>query len=74
MLKNHKFLVDMAETQPNSTDIFEDNLLNTYYPKRPNHLESVCLYDFVANYDWYGKDKDGKHKYTKLNKPRIPNH
>ena len=33
------------------------------YPQRPAALEDVCLYDFVANYDYYTKDKNGDRKY-----------
>ena len=49
-LKKYK---DLAENNPNSEEIFEDNLLDTHYPNRPSHLEDVCLFDLVANYDWY---------------------
>ena len=37
-----------------SGNIFKDNLYSTYYPT--DELEDVCLYDFVANYKWYGRD------------------
>ncbi len=37
-------------------------------------MEDVCLYDFVANYDWYGRDVEGNRKYRKLTKPRLVNH
>ena len=37
-------------------------------------MEEVCLYDFVANYDWQSKDVNGDSKYSKLRKPRLPNH
>ena len=36
-------------------------------------MEEVCLYDFVANYDWQSKDVNGDRKYSKLRKPRLPN-
>ena len=49
-------------------------LLDTHYPKRPASLEEVCLYDFVANYNWQSKDLNGDRKYSKLRKPRLPNH
>ena len=53
----------------------QSNLLDTYYPQRPNDLEDVCLYDFVANYDYCGTDnRTGKRQYRKLTKPRLPNH
>ena len=28
----------------------------------------------MAYYDWQGKDDNGKRKYRKLTKPRLPNH
>ena len=66
-LKDHKVLEDVAKHNPDSEDIFQSNLLDTYYPQRPNDLEDVCLYDFVANYDYCGKDsRTGKRQYWKL--------
>ena len=71
---DHKVVLEDAEEHDRDTEeIFEDNLLDTFYPQRPARLEDVCLYNFVANYDWYGKDCDGDRKYTKLKKPRLPN-
>ena len=64
----------MAIHDPDSDDIFEKGVLDTHYPKRPASLEEVCLYDFVANYDWQSKDVNGDRKYSKLRKPRLPNH
>ena len=51
-------------------DIFEDNLIDKFYPQRPSELEDVCLYDFVANYELQG----GKRQYRKLTKCKLPNH
>ena len=48
--------------------------MDTFYPQRPQELEDVCLYDFVADYDWQGLDDQGRRKYRKLMKPRLPNH
>ena len=73
-LKDHKVLEDVAKRNPDSEDIFKDNLLNTHYPRRPSDLEGLCLYDFVANYDYCGTDSNGDRKYRKLTKPRLPNH
>ena len=73
-LKDHKVLKDMAKDNPETEDIFEDNLIDSYYPQRPRDLENICLYDFVANYEWYGKHDNGDRKYSKLTKPRLPNH
>ena len=46
-LMDHKVLLEMAEHNPDTGEIFEDNLLDTYYPQRPARLEDVCLYDFM---------------------------
>ena len=74
-LKDHKILEDVAKHNPDSEDIFQSNLLDTYYPQRPNDLEDICLYDFVANYDYCGTDsRTGERQYRKLTKPRLPNH
>ena len=67
-LKDYKNLVQMAESDPENKDIFEQNLIENYYPERPNKLDDICLYDFV---DYYGYDNDGNRK---LKKPRLPNH
>ena len=74
-LKDHKVLEDVAKHNPDSKDIFQSNLLDTYYPQRPNDLEDVCLNDFVAYYDYCGTDsRTGKRRYRKLTKPRLPKH
>ena len=74
-LKYHKLLKDAAKHNPDSEDIFQSNLLDTYYPQRRNDLKDVCLYDFVANYDYCGTDnRTGKRQYHKLTMPRLPNH
>ena len=73
-LINHSRLVEMNEQNPNLTAIFEDNLIDTFYPQRPKHMEEVCLYDFVADYVKCGVDKDGNIVYRKLNKSVLPNH
>ena len=48
-LKDHKVLEQMAKHNPDNEDIYEDNLLDTYYPQRPESLEDICLHDLVAN-------------------------
>ena len=73
-LKDHKQLKEIAKHNPDNEDIFEDNVIDIFYPQRPQELEDVCLYDFVANYDWQGLDDQGRRKYRKLMKPRLPNH
>ena len=73
-LKNHKKLKELLDTEPDSVNIFESNIIDDFYPKRPNDLEDVCLYDFVR---WYVLSKtncDGNRTYRRLNKPRLPNH
>ena len=73
-LKDHKVLQGIAKNDPDTEEIFLDNLLDTYYPQRPDSLEDVCLHDFVANYDWQSKDSRRNRMYKKLRKPRLPNH
>ena len=73
-LRNYKDLVELQENDPDSADIFEDNLIDTFYPQRPRQLENVCLYDFVSEYERCGQDDSGKYEYRKLSKPRLPNH
>ena len=73
-LKDHSKLAEIKEQNSNSTDIFEANVIETFYPQRPHNMEDVCLYDFVADYVKSGIDKDGKTQYHKLNKSVVPNH
>ena len=51
-LKDHKVLEQLAKHDPDTEDIYEDSLLGSHYPQRPDSMEDICLYDFVANYDW----------------------
>ena len=73
-LKDHRVLQDMAKANRDSDDIFEGNLLENFYPQRPDAMEDICLYDFVSKYDHAGKDEDMGRKYKLLNNPRLPNH
>ena len=40
-LKDHKELKDMAKNNPETEDIFEDNLIHSYYTQRPRDLENL---------------------------------
>ena len=51
-LRDHSKLVEMREMNPDLTDIFKNNLIDTFYPKRPTDMEDICLSEFVA---WYAK-------------------
>ena len=73
-LKDHSKLVQMQQDDPNSTNLFEDNLVDTFYPCRPGDMEDMCLYDFVADYVKNGVDKNGRTVYWKLGKSVLPNH
>ena len=73
-LIHHSRLVELKEKNPDSTDIFEENLLDTFYPQRPGKIEDICVYDFVAKYTKSGVDKDGNTVYRKLTKPILLNH
>ena len=39
-----------AESDPDSNDLYQANLLNNFCPNRPAALSHVCLYGFVK---WY---------------------
>ena len=65
-LKNHRVLQDLAKNNPHSQNIFQDNVVDTFYPQRPTSLENVCLYDFVAHYEFQGIDTAGQRVYRKL--------
>ena len=60
---------EIAKHNPDTENIFEDNLVDTHYPQRPQEQEDVCLYDFVANYEWQVRD-DHRNKL----KPRLRNY
>ena len=42
-LMNHSRLVEMRERHRNSTTIFEDNVIDTFHPQRPDNMEDVCM-------------------------------
>ena len=73
-LKDHRVLKVIAEHNPDTENIFEDNLIDTFYPQRPQELEDVCLYDFVANYDWQSRNDQGRRKYKRLTNAQLANH
>ena len=73
-VKKHKELKEMLETNPDSDTLFEPNLLDDFYPKRPEALKDVCLYDFVKFYVKTDTDASGNRQYRKLMKPKIVNH
>ena len=72
-VKKYQELKQLAESDPDSNELYQANLLDNFYPNRPPALHDVCLYDFVK---WYhkGDDVDGRRQYVKHQKPRIPNH
>ena len=72
-LKDHSKLAEIKERDPNSTDIFEANLIDNFYPERPDVMD-IYLYDFVTNYEKCGVDKNGLTQYRHLNKGILPNH
>ena len=73
-LRSHTALQAMALLSPSSENSFEDNLVDTHYPLRPQKLQIICLYDLMAKYEWQTRDKNGDRKVVLLSKPRLPNH
>ena len=37
------------QINPDYTDIFKDNLIDTFYPKSPSEVDEVCFYQFVKD-------------------------
>ena len=46
-IKGYRELQQMAESDPDSNDLYQANLLDNFYPNRPAALVHVCLFDFV---------------------------
>ena len=70
-LRNHSKLVEIRERNPDSTDIYEENLVDNFYPEQPDDIDKVCLYDFVAEYK---KCDEGNPVYQERTKPILLNH
>ena len=66
---NHKVLQEIAKHNPDCEEIFEDNLIDTFYPQRPANLENVSMTLWLTTIG-----VNGNRKYRKLTKPRLPNH
>ena len=45
-----KELENLVEKDPNSNKFVLNNMIDSYYPARPDNLENMCLYDFASNY------------------------
>ena len=73
-VKKHSELTIACNDNPDNTNIFEDNMIDDFYPDRPEAMNDMCLFDFVKLYRYNGKDNNGKRRYCKLCKPVIPNH
>lgn len=46
---------EIKKLQTNDSNIFHTNVIDTYYPNRPQALVDMCLYDFVSQYDFISK-------------------
>jgi len=49
-------LQNLAEIMPDSCDLYESGLVDTFYPQRPGELEDCCLYNFKKWYKPNGYD------------------
>ena len=74
IIRRIKTYAELDATDPDSEDIFLENLLSGHYPKRPKEMEDVCLHDFVATVNCQTKDTKGKRVYKMLTKRSIINH
>uniref|UniRef100_A0A1X7V632 Uncharacterized protein n=1 Tax=Amphimedon queenslandica TaxID=400682 RepID=A0A1X7V632_AMPQE len=57
-----------------SKDIFNPSIIEDFYPTRPNNMEDVSLYEFVANYKFDKIGENGEREYKLRSKPVLPNH
>ena len=57
-----------------SKDIFNPSVLEDFYPTRPNNMEDVSLYEFVANYKFDKIGKVGEREYKHRSEPVFTNH
>uniref|UniRef100_A0A1X7U1I1 ATP-dependent DNA helicase n=2 Tax=Amphimedon queenslandica TaxID=400682 RepID=A0A1X7U1I1_AMPQE len=57
-----------------SKDIFNPSIIEDFYPTRPNNMEDVSLYEFVANYKFDKIEENGEREYKLRSKPVLPNH
>ena len=73
-IKGYRELQQMAESDPDSNDLYQANLIDNFYPNRPASLGHVCLYDFVKWYRRGDNDAEGRRQYVRAGKPKIPNH
>uniref|UniRef100_A0A1X7VHL7 Uncharacterized protein n=1 Tax=Amphimedon queenslandica TaxID=400682 RepID=A0A1X7VHL7_AMPQE len=70
-IKNYSYL---TKTDQYSKDIFNPSIIKDFYPTRPNNMEDVSLYEFVAIYK-LDKIRDNREREYKLrSKPVLPNH
>uniref|UniRef100_A0A1X7TAZ5 Helitron helicase-like domain-containing protein n=1 Tax=Amphimedon queenslandica TaxID=400682 RepID=A0A1X7TAZ5_AMPQE len=70
-IKNYSYLTKMNRS---SKDIFNPSIIEDFYPTRPNNMEDVSLYEFVANYKFDKVGENGEREYKLRSKPVLPNH
>ena len=55
-----KLYDEIEKLDPESTEIYQNNIIDFHYPHRPVQLENLCLYDFAR---WFDKqDTEPKNK------------
>uniref|UniRef100_A0A1X7VW69 Uncharacterized protein n=1 Tax=Amphimedon queenslandica TaxID=400682 RepID=A0A1X7VW69_AMPQE len=70
-IKNYSYLTKMDQS---SKDIFNPSIIKDFYPTRPNNMEDVSLYEFVANFKFDRIGKNCEREYKLQSKPALPNH
>ena len=66
--RTRKFLSpnELAQLKENSTELFVNNLIDVYYPNRPEKLKDCCLYEVASCYTCHkGKMKEKFDEKTK---------
>ena len=65
-LKDYSELLEMESTDPDSENIFKENLYSNYYTDRPEELQDLCLHDFMkprlVNHKIFDPEKEDQRK------------
>ena len=70
-LRNHSKLVEIRERNPDSTDVFKENLVDNLYSQRPDDWRTFA--SIVAEYEKCGEDSNGNPIYRECTKHILPN-
>uniref|UniRef100_A0A1X7VHE4 Uncharacterized protein n=1 Tax=Amphimedon queenslandica TaxID=400682 RepID=A0A1X7VHE4_AMPQE len=69
-IKNYSYLTKMNQT---SKEICNPSVIEDFYLTRPNNMEDLPFYDYVANYKFDKIGENGEREYKLQSKPVLPN-